>query len=581
MASLAVALALVGCSGADEPGGDVGGEGLSYVRLHLTMTAAPATRANPTGGELGDGMEAGQDYENAVSSAVAFFFTGSQGVNSPAATPIQAVALFSSFQPSAPDATLASGVDRSYTSAPMLVNVGGGDYNVIVVANPGSVQWWQDAANRTLGAVRDHIYKEAWKASAGTYSDFVMTSAADASANLASATEENPAEVTVGLERMAARIDYRAKATYDVSDPAYTGATVEIMGATIVNSLTAGSYLLKRVAAEPDAEGAVVLGDETATATGVPTNYVIDPWTAGKSADNATFTIDGEGGKPASALYAMWFGQQDNHSLQDLTELDKTSKWASITPPGTDIGGWKRVGYTLENTAWPNVSAPYYHTGVVFRALFKPKGLPNYADGRTFFRLRSNLYASMEDMMSALYGADFARFDASIDACKSWDDVADFARQGLLDDDPSGYRAYLEAAAAKAGPFDDAAKAALKWRAYMLAECGYSASTDADGTWRVSTDNGGKSTRNVLKPYGVRTYLDSQCYYTWWVRHGNDSDDDNEAPMEHAIVRNNIYKLSVESITSIGGDIPPGDKTFNVSVYVNDWLVLPTEKIIM
>ena len=187
----------------------------------------------------------------------------------------------------------------------------------------------------------------------------------------------------------------------------------------------------------------------------------------------------------------------------------------------------------------------------------------------------------MEDMMSALYGADFARFDASIDACKSWDDVADFARQGLLDDDPSGYRAYLEAAAAKAGPFDDAAKAALKWRAYMLAECGYSASTDADGTWRVSIDNGGKSTRNVLKPYGVRTYQDSQCYYTWWVRHGNDSDDDNEAPMEHAIVRNNIYKLSVESITSIGGDIPPGDKTFNVSVYVNDWLVLPTEKIMM
>lgn len=581
MASLAVALALVGCSGADEPGGDVGGEGLSYVRLHLTMTAAPATRANPTGGELGDGMEAGQDYENAVSSAVAFFFTGSQGVNSPAATPIQAVALFSSFQPSAPDATLASGVDRSYTSAPMLVNVGGGDYNVIVVANPGSVQWWQDAANRTLGAVRDHIYKEAWKASEGTYSDFVMTSAADASANLASATEENPAEVTVGLERMAARIDYRAKATYDVSDPAYAGATVEIEGATIVNSLTAGSYLLKRVAAEPDAEGAVVLGDETATATGVPTNYVIDPWTAGKSADNATFTVDGEGGKPASALYAMWFGQQDNHSLQDLTELDKTSKWASITPPGTDIGGWKRVGYTLENTAWTNVSAPYYHTGVVFRALFKPKGLPNYADGRTFFRLRSNLYASMEDMMSALYGVDFARFDARIDACKSWDDVADFARQGLLDDDPSGYRAYLEAAADKAGPLDEAAKAALKWRAYMLAECGYSASTDADGTWRVSIDNGGKSTRNVLKPYGVRTYQDSQCYYTWWVRHGNDSDDDNEAPMEHAIVRNNIYKLSVESITSIGGDIPPGDKTFNVSVYVNDWLVLPTEKIMM
>ena len=108
-----------------------------------------------------------------------------------------------------------------------------------------------------------------------------------------------------------------------------------------------------------------------------------------------------------------------------------------------------------------------------------------------------------------------------------------------------------------------------------------SASTDADGTWRVSIDNGGKSTRNVLKPYGVRTYQDSQCYYTWWVRHGNDSDDDNEAPMEHAIVRNNIYKLSVESITSIGGDIPPGDKTFNVSVYVNDWLVLPTEKIMM
>ena len=53
--------------------------------------------------------------------------------------------------------------------------------------------------------------------------------------------------------------------------------------------------------------------------------------------------------------------------------------------------------------------------------------------------------------------------------------------------------------------------------------------------------------------------------------------------MEYAIVRNNIYKLTVNSIYSLGGEIPEDDENEGIilDVYVNDWLLLPTETLPM
>lgn len=588
------ALAFAGCAAdgdiATGDGAGKDGKGKAYVTLSLSMdNVAPATRANPTGGEAGDGYERGQSYENVVSSAVAFFYRA-DGVNAAPTTLIDGVAEFNQFAEGNNNP-----VDKKiYTTQPQQVALDNGEYSVIVVANPGDDKWW-NGTNLTLGDVRDHIYKEAWKMEVTkddrgndvyTYSDFLMASADDAMLTLTSeATEEVPAEVSANVERVAARIDYNAdERGYECTDPAYTGATVQITGAAIVNNLTAGSYLLKRVNSTVSADGATYLGDETANDNGVPTNYVIDPWTSQKTEGNNTFTIDGTSGQQASALYGVWFGYQSSQNSQSskAQEAQDPNHWADLTIPGTAVGSdYYRIGYTLENTTSADASGPRYSTGVVFRATFHPQGLANYTDGATFFALGVNLYASMEDMMQAVYGNAFAGFGEAINNSSDWNGIQKFINSTLLANDPSGYRDYLQAKVDevedKATELDNETKSSLLWAGYMLAECGYSAEqTGEGGSWKVTLDQG-IVTRNALRPHGVRTYEDAQCYYTWWVRHGN---DDANGLMEYAIVRNNVYKLDVESVYSIGGDIP-GDESLIVNVYVNDWWLLPTEQLPM
>lgn len=559
MASLAA-----GCAQEDIDTAPTGGGGMSassYVSLSFASQQSTPTRSNPTGGEQGDGDETGQDYENEIKSAVAFFYQGNNGVNSDGSTKIMAVATFNVGSYTEPG----NGIDRTYTTTPQQVDLDDGTYNVLVVANPGA-DWWT-GQSLTLADVRNHIQTTAWTASGSDYSDFVMTSAADATLTLNSNPENDPAKAEVNVERMAARLDYKAEASYPCTDPAYSGATVEITGAALVNNLTAGSYMLKRVASTVDGVP-TYLGNETPDA-GVQTNYVLDPWTAVKTSDNNSFTIGGEV-KTVEDLYGEWFGnisQDPNH-------------WAAYVQMGTEVTvgteTWQRIGYTLENTTAAEEAGKRYSTGVVFKAKFNPQGVANYQGGATFFALGTHLFASMEDMMTYVYGADFSQFDDKIDACDNWASVKTFAAS-LLDNDPSGYKAFLLGQ-------DEAqdlaqVKESLKWSAYMLSNCGYSASLNE--TYKVELDQNGIVTRNALQSYGVRTYEDATCYYTWWVRHSNDNNDETKGIMEYAIVRNNIYKLTVNSIYSLGNDVPGEDENIILDVYVNDWLLLDPETLPM
>lgn len=559
MASLAA-----GCAQEDIDTAPSGGGGMSassYVSFSFASLQGAPTRSNPMGGETGDGLETGQANENAITSAVAFFYQGTEqeGVNSAGNIPIKAAVTFSMANYTEPG----NGIDRTYTTAAKQVDLENGTYNVIVVANPGT-DWWTGRSLK-LADVRDHIHTAAWTASESGYSNFVMTSAADAMLTLNSNPESNPATAEVNVERMAARLDYKAEASYTCTDPKYSGATVEITGAALVNNLTAGSYLLKRVADDVNGTNLSYLGDETADANYVATNYVLDPWTAVKTSTNNSFTIGGEV-KTAEDLYGEWFGnisQDPNH-------------WAGYVQPGTSVSdGWLRIGYTLENTTAADAAGSDYSTGVLFKAKFHPQGVANYQNGATFFALGTHLFASMEDMMTYVYGADFSQFDAKIDACTDWASVKTFAAS-LLDNDPSGYKAFLLGQ-------DEAqdlaqVKESLKWSAYMLSKCGYSASLNE--TYKVELDQNGIVTRNALQSYGVRTYEDATCYYTWWVRHSNDNDDTKKGIMEYAIVRNNIYKLTVNSVYSLGGEVPE-EESLIVDVYVNDWLLLDNETLPM
>lgn len=547
MASLAA-----GCAQEDIDTAPTGGGGMSassYVSLSFASQQSTPTRSNPNGGETGDGLETGQDNENAITSAVAFFYQGDKGVNSDGNTSINAAVSFTVGNYTTPG----NGIDRTYTTSPQQVDLKNGTYNVIVVANPGA-DWWT-GKSLTLADVRDHIQTAAWTVSESGYSNFVMTSAADATLTLNSNPEDNPAKATVDVERMAARLDYmNSKDSYECTDPAYSGATVEITGAALVNNLTAGSYIIKRVADDVNGTNLSYLGNETADENGAATNYVLDPWTASKNGN----------------LYGTWF----------MNGFSDPNWWAGYVQPGTPVSDgaetWQRIGYTLENTTAADAAGSDYSTGVVFKAKFNPQGVANYQGGATFFALGTHLFASMEDMMTYVYGADFSQFDDKIDACTDWTAVKNFAAS-LLDNDPSGYKAFLQGQ-------DEAqdlaqVKESLKWSAYMLSNCGYSASLNE--TYKVELDQNGIVTRNALQSYGVRTYEDATCYYTWWVRHSNDNNDETKGIMEYAIVRNNIYKLTVNSIYSLGNDVPGEDENIILDVYVNDWLLLNPETLPM
>lgn len=577
--SLALSLMAAGCSMGDDlecpPEQGTSGSAVSgpaYVQLSFSTAANGLTRANPNGGEQGDGSEAGQTYENAVSSAVAFLFAhNDDGVN--AANPATVTVTPVRF-------SKVTGNGQTYTTVAQKVgDIDYGQYDVIVVANPGGDDWWSSVS--TLKDLQKKIMKTAWTQNAdGTYTDFLMASADDAVTPLNvtedNTTEANAAKTAVSVERVAARVDYKALNEYTCTDDNYKGATVEITGATIVNRLTAGSYLLKRVADDVGGTNLKYLGLETATGTDMlATNYVLDPWTALKTQANLTgtpFTVE-EQPAAASDLY--------DPKTYIPTRSDNPEDWADYCKAGVDAteDDYLRVGYALENTTGKLETSLNYNTGIVFKAQFHPEDMTNYTDGQTFFTYNGVIYPTLTDMMGQLNGQEYfsTYVGKKIAALKSWDDLKDFAAS--ITNDPTGYSTYLEeyANTHSAEAFNKSNE--LKWEYYLSYKLGVSENSQ-DGP---EINQNEINTRNVLfKNSGekLRTYYKGQCYYIWWLRHSNDGDDEKNGVMEYAVVRNNIYKVSVNSIYSLGGDIPDNEG-LDAQVYVNKWSMLPEETLPM
>ena len=589
---MSLALLATSCSMSDDmecpPDPAGGGTGKAYIQLSFRMADAQGTRANPTGGENGDGHEAGQDYENQIEDAVAFLFNGNETANGSATTLVTPV-YFSTVTRN-PD-------DTHYVTETKQADVETGEYNLIVVANPGD-RWWETISPLNLGAVRDHIQETAWKtntnADGTTYTDFLMSSAAEPTQklNLENSSADDPATTTVSVERMAARVDYNAAdGEFDITgDANYADASVKILGATIINDFNAGSYILKRVSKDPTKKtgsDVTYLGIEETGADGQPTNYVIDPWTAEKNSTNADLddaftTIDGQKVN-AARLYVdgsyLYSGSEDPEWWST-----RMTAGTPITDPGDDGQVWQRVGYTLENTTAQDQTAKTYNTGLAFQAQFNPgSALADYKTGHTFFRYGDRLYTSLTAMMGQLNErTDFAAyFNAAVDNLKSgtWADVTAFC--DALSYDPVGIAAYftgLQGDAQGTGAVGTALYN-VTWTAF-LATLGVDESdlTDPQINQGSVTDTRARlyASSNGL----LRTYYKGLCYYVWWLRHSNDNSDVTNGLMEYAVVRNNIYKVEVSSVASIGGDVPD-DTEIMAHVYVKDWVLLREETLPM
>lgn len=523
------------------------GSAYAYVSLTIhTGTTGNVTRSNPTGGEDGDGYEKGQDYENSVNNLTLFFYPVASGIVSgvnqddvdfTAEVHISQIgASTDGIQP----------IDKTFTVGPVKVDglKTNQQYHVLAVANAG------DKTNiSSLNALRSATVSTVYTTDGTTYSNFVMASEGDEHPVLEISydnSESNPAETTINLERLVARVDYQVGDNAD-TDFEIDGRqiTATITRAFLVNTYNQGTYVLKRVA-EGRTNGTITyLGDENLN------NYVIDPNTTSKMI-------------PVVNDAPSWY----DHYFPILS--DENTEWESWLIVGDEVKdpdtqeAWLRLGYPKENTSSVDAQGKYYSTGVVFEAEYNLG--TGFTTGKTFFLVNgTTLYATLEDAMKA----HNASFDENRSFSSSADPYAELqAYMGVLEDnDPAGYKAFLQTAKET-----DTNWTVYEWAKYKTNQLGY---TEGKPTAKTRKE----LHERVTGPNKTETFLNGRGYYTYWIRHNyGGAQEQSGLPMENAIVRNNIYKLTVRSIKEIGNDVP-GDKTLDILVAVAKWNLLGEENI--
>ena len=543
------------------------GSAYAYVSLTIhTGTAGNVTRSNPTGGEDGDGYEDGQTYENAVSDLTLFFYPatlGDGGVNRNGDIEFTAKVNITNPDPNWAVSDGTQPIDRTYEVGPVKVNglKMNQQYHVLAVANAGK-DFGSDITdlNRLRGKTISSVYTYDPDATdpQDVYSNFVMASEGDENPVLEISyenSETNPAETTINLERLVARVDYRADAggyTFSIT-PGLNPVQAKITRAFLVNTYNQGTYVLKRVATDIG-ETPEYLGKETYK------NYVIDPNTSVK-----TLT--------AASTNASWY---DHYfpNLSDEVGNDGKTEWedwlivgdkVEDPDPNVENREWYRLGYPKENTSSVDAQGKYYSTGVVFEASYK--GIVGVADGSTFFRYKGTIYPTLEAAMKATYREAYFQENQSFE---TFDVLTQYINSLPGNEDPAGYKDYLMTATA-----DNFNGEEWTWGYYKQNVLSFDEKGQATA-----------KTRKVLhdRGYGTETFLNGRGYYIYWIRHnGGDSNTttqfDETRPMAYGIVRNNVYKLTVNSISKIGDDTPGGNATLDILVAVKNWQKLPDDEV--
>ena len=532
------------------------GSAYAYVSLTIhTGTTGNVTRANPTGGETGDGYEDGQTYENAVSNLTLFFYPAALddgGVNRNGDIEFTAKVYITNPDPNWAVSDGTQPIDKTFTVGPVKVEglKTNQQYHVLAVANVGD-----KTSITSLDALRSATVSTVYTATTSTegatsYSNFVMASEGDEHPELDISyenSETNPAETTINLERLVARVDYQVGDNAD-TDFEIDGRqiTASITRAFLVNTYNQDTYVLKRVATDIG-ETPEYLGKETYN------NYVIDPHTSAKTLD-------------AASTNASWY----DHYFPGLND-GNSEEWESWLIVGDEVKdpdtqeAWLRLGYPKENTSSVDAQGKYYSTGVVFEARY---GFGEGFSDQTFFLVNgTTLYATLEDAMEA-HDSDFESDRVFFSSENPYAELQAYMKV-LSDNDPAGYKAFLQTAQKT-----DTDWTVYEWAKYKTYQLGY----DTEGNPTAKTRK--ELHDRVTGPNKTETFLNGRGYYTYWIRH-NYGDQDHEVsglPMVNAIVRNNIYKLTVRSIKEIGNDVP-GDKTLDILVAVAKWNLLGEENI--
>lgn len=353
----------------------------NYINLTLWISSSEGSiTRTPTGGEDGDGREAGFDRENMVKGITLILYKG---------TEVDYVDYFtvteSNLEGRDPQGTTydyqASETFRSearyYTTGDQKLADGfdlSGTYHVLIVANKDVRT--QCAKGTLISAVRDLttsvIYTNATPGTPSASEQFVMTTERDATINFASMAPVRKDGVKNGMvyrvmqplliERLSARIDYNTKgSTYNSARGGYeynVGTTDDKFVVTRVipfNLYNGTEYLFKRVVDAWPTTATTYFGDETTT------NYVADPSTSTK--DN-TSTMP-EYRSPIDA-------DMTTSTYRQVMAIARTTDGAHFT----DASGNENIiiAYPKENTLMPTSQLKKYATGLAFVGDYYKKG---------------------------------------------------------------------------------------------------------------------------------------------------------------------------------------------------------------
>ena len=326
----------------------------AYLQVKVTVEGSGDTRASrattgrPQGGEEGDGREPGINHENEVNSLTVLLYKSDKDDLSEDAT-IDYVYTFTGLNKE----TTSSGKDATYTTVPKEIDAAivGKNYHVIVIANADDMT--SRCKGKKISEVRDLQMSKVCTRDADItkFSNFIMSSKKDAKIDFTKeGSETNPYQVTVDIERLAARIDIIPNATYDVTGKGYyynvmDGTNViggfKLESVTPTKVMTKGEYLIKRVSSDAAVSKVTYFGLETKNVANKATNYVVCPWT---NIHTSTTLSNAEG-------------------LPSLYNVKKTTSTSTTVGEASYI-----LDYVMENTTTDNKED--YSTGLIFKGKY-------------------------------------------------------------------------------------------------------------------------------------------------------------------------------------------------------------------
>ena len=532
--AMGIATAFSACSDEVDLSTNNGGsteESTSQVFMQFNLELPAVSRSTTQiGGGSDAGVEIGKDYENQVSEVLVVITDATEG------------STYDKFIAKSSVVTPSSANNTTYVvpfKTTELTSSAGKSVNVYVYCNPT-----EELTKATTFDVNKDYYTltDATNATIWTKNKFLMTNADDdyertLPANLDNyKVESNPFDLeTIKVERAAARFDYKSSddnETYTLmedenGDPE---VTVTLTDMALVN-LSKEFYYLRRVSADGTSTNATIGGTETNTNYVVDTDYEWKGKYSEETTDKASHFFYVYNPNSASTTDYAWT------SISSLTSEDNDESWNSGENANDKRKGYKIWRYATENTIPKGTDDGLQKKGITTGVVFK-----------------GEIQGATEDMQTLLNGTNTVYVFDNI-LWGTWDNVKTAAE--ATESDNTTLANPLLAAAYKEAIKDD-----------------YTDAKAVDAGFTIFRPN------TTTKKYEV--------LYYYWNRHNDNNNNGSMGPMEFAVVRNNVYKLSVTGVDKFGHPTDPDDDPdpenpedpdeeddvyFKVAVEVLPWVV--------